>query len=209
MYTEDELISLSALNHFLYCERRCALIHLDQTWTENIFTAEGRLLHEKADSGKVEVRGDIKTATGLLLRSLKYGLTGKADMVEFHRRDKVWVPYPVEYKRGRPKKNDSDRVQLCAQALCLEEMLGMEVPEGSLFYGQTKRRQVVPMDLSLRAITLDTIADVRVLLNQENLPPPVNDKRCKDCSLAETCMPKILAAQHRASRYLESLKGDP
>ncbi|MDL2286395.1 CRISPR-associated protein Cas4 [Desulfococcaceae bacterium OttesenSCG-928-F15] len=206
---EENLISLSALNHFLYCERRCALIHMDQVWTENVFTAEGRLLHERADSGKVEVRGDVKTATGLLLRSLKYGLTGKADMVEFHRKDKAWLPYPVEYKRGRPKKDNSDRVQLCAQALCLEEMLGLDVPEGSLFYGQTKRRQVVPMDSSLRVITTDTIVQVRTLLNQKTLPPPVNDKRCKDCSLAETCIPEISSTHNRASRYLESLRGEP
>lgn len=209
MFSEDDWVVISALNQFVYCPRRCVLIYRDQIWTENVFTAEGRLLHEKADSGKVEVRSDVKTATGVLLRSMEYGLTGKADVVEFHHQGNIWIPYPVEYKRGRPKKHNADTVQLCAQALCLEEMLGLAVPEGSLFYGQTRRRQVVPMDSSLRAITVETITKVRDLLSRKTLPPPVNDKRCKDCSLAETCMPEVSASQNRASRYLESLRGEP
>lgn len=136
MYSAADLMPISALQHYLFCPRQCALIHLEQIWAENLYTAEGRLLHEKADSGKTEVRGDVKSVTGLLVRSLELGVTGKADVVEFHRREGIWHPFPVEYKRGRPKSHDADKIQLCAQALCLEEMLGLPVPEGALFLRQ-------------------------------------------------------------------------
>ena len=209
MYPEDAFIPISALQHYLYCPRQCALIHLEQVWTENAYTAEGRLLHERADSGKAETRGHIKTVTGLLLCSRKLGLTGKADVVEFHRQSEAgsWLPYPVDYKRGRPKKHDADRVQLCAQALCLEEMLGLLIPEGALFYGKTRRRQVVTFDEDLRQKTRQTALAAHEILRQGvTPPPPLSDERCAGCSLLEDCLPDASTGRSSASRYLESLR---
>lgn len=209
MYAPDSLIQLSALQHYVYCPRQCALIHLEQAWTENVFTAEGRLLHEKADSGKVETRKDVKIVTGLLLCSSTLGVSGKADAVEFHRSGKVWLPYPVEYKRGRPKKHNADRIQLCAQAICLEEMLDAEVPEGALFYGKTRRRVVVKIDDALREETKHISESVHGLFEHGQMPPPVADERCKECSFLEECLPFTLSAKSKASRYLDSLRGEP
>ena len=206
MYVAADLIPLSALQHYAFCPRQCALIHVEQIWEENLYTAEGRLLHEKADSGKVEVRGDIKTAASLPLRSLELGLVGKADVVEFHRREGVWHPFPVEYKRGRPKPHDADIVQLCAQALCLEEMLCLPVQEGALFYGKTRRRQVVEFDASLRNTTQAVAKAVHTLLEQGVTPPPAADERCAACSLSEQCLPRSFSCKNAASRYLQRLQ---
>lgn len=204
MYSAAELIPLSALQHYLYCPRQCALIHLEQIWTENIYTAEGRILHEKAHSGTTEYRGDCKTATGLPLRSLVLGLSGQADVVEFHRRENVWHPFPVEYKRGRAKKHDADRVQLCAQALCLEEMLDVAVPEGALFYGASRRRQQVTFDKSLREGTRNTAEEVHALMQKGATPPPPrNTEMCAACSLQEQCLPRLV--KHKASDYLRKV----
>lgn len=203
----DAPIPISALQHYLYCPRQCALIHLEQTWTENVYTAEGRHLHEKAHSNVAESRGDCKTVTGLPLRSHALGLTGQADVVEFHRSGGRWHPYPVEYKRGRPKSIDADRIQLCAQALCLEEMLHVSIPEGALFYGKTRRRQVVPLDEALRSQTQNTAEAVHELLRQGVTPPPPPLERandiCPSCSLRDACMP--LALRKSAAGYLRSI----
>ena len=205
MYASADLIPLSALQHYVFCPRQCALIHVEQIWEENLYTAEGRLLHEKADSGKVEVRGDVKTATGLPLRSLELGLVGKADVVEFHRRGGVWNPFPVEYKRGRPKPHDADIIQLCAQALCLEEMLHLPVQEGALFYGKIRRRQVVAFDASLRK-TAQLIAEAaHALIEQRITPAPAADERCIACSLHDQCLPHSLH-KRVASSYLQALQ---
>ena len=127
-YTEDDLIQLSALQHLVFCERQCALIHIEQLWNENLFTAEGRIMHDKVDTANKESRGNIRIEYGVPIRSLRLGLIGKADVVEFHRKDDgMWMPFPVEYKRGKPKMDDCDKVQLCAQAICLEEMLNVEI----------------------------------------------------------------------------------
>ena len=137
MYTEDDLLPLSGLQHLLFCERQCALIHIEQAWAENRFTAEGRIMHERVHKEDRESRGDIRVEYSMPLRSLRLGLIAKADVVEFHRNrglsDGKWIPFPVEYKRGKPKKDNADKVQLCAQALCLEEMLDVEVTSGALF----------------------------------------------------------------------------
>ncbi len=200
---EADFIPLSALQHYLYCPRQCALIHLDRVWEENVFTAEGRLLHEKAHAMGTENRKDIKMATSLMLKSKTLGITGVADVVEFHRTGREWQPYPVEYKRGRPKASDADRIQLCAQALCLEEMLGVTIPEGALYYGKIRRRETVPFTVTLRQATRDTVAAVYTLFSQVTRPPPVNDNRCKACSLKETCLPDL--RNDASSRYLETL----
>ncbi len=202
-----EEVMLSALQHYLYCPRQCALIHVEQIWTENAYTAEGRQLHKNVHSSTVAMRGDRKTVTGLLLHSEVLGLTGQADVVEFYRQDGAWRPYPVEYKRGRPKAIEADRVQLCAQALCLEEMLGQSIPEGALFYGKTKRRTVVSLDERLRERTLKTIEAVRNLLNNGVTPPPPPKEQvnsiCSACSLLNECLP--LASGISAVRYLQSI----
>ena len=148
-YAEADLVPLSALQHYMHCPRQCALIHVEQVWVESGLTAEGRILHDRVDAGGAEKRRDVKRAFGLPIRCLRLGLVGKADVVEFHRQaGGRWLPYPVEHKRGRRKREDWDRVQLCAQALCLEEMLAVPVPEGALFYGKEQRREVVALDES-------------------------------------------------------------
>jgi len=210
-------VPLSALQHLLYCERQCALIHLEGVWVENRFTAEGRLLHERSDAGGTEVRGDVRIARGLWLRSERLGLVGRADVVEFHRVvgegsggvelpgvEGRWRPVPVEYKWGRAKKGSEDRVQLCAQALCLEEMLGGDIPEGALFYGKTRRRKDVVFDRELREETERAARRVHELVESAQVPPPVADKRCERCSLLDMCMP--FAPGRSGRTYLETAR---
>ncbi|MDR1947520.1 MAG: CRISPR-associated protein Cas4 [Desulfovibrio sp.] len=208
-YSEEDFIQLSALQHYSYCPRQCALIHLDMVWSENVFTAEGRLLHDKVDSGKTEIRGNVKTATGLRLCSFRHGVSGTADVVEFHHQNGGWLPFPVEYKHGRPKKHDSDRLQLCMQALCLEEMLSVAVPRGALFYGKTRRREEVEFSEELRSETVALVRDVHVLLRQTVLPPPADDERCPGCSLSDVCLPHLHAGGRRVASYLNSLWKEP
>ena len=185
---EEEPISLSALQHMLYCPRQCALIHNEQQWAENKFTAEGRILHERVDTGIHERRGDVTTARNVPLRSQRLGVVGFADLVEMHA-DKR--PYPVEYKRGKPKAHQADEVQLCAQAICLEEMLDTRVPEGALFYGQNRRRKVVVFDESLRTLTESVAKATQGLLRSGETPPAVYEKRkCSGCSLMQVCQPR-------------------
>ena len=205
MQDEQEDVYISALQHWIFCPRQCAITHLEQTWVENVFTAEGRLLHDKADRGTTEVRGNTKTCTGLFLRSHALGLMGKADMVEFHRPGEVWVPFPVEYKRGAKKPDNRDRVQLCAQALCLEEMLGVPVPEGALYYGQSRRREQVVFTAALRQETAEVVDAVRAMLAGSSMPPAVNDARCEHCSLQVACMPSAPVCRDHSARYLASL----
>jgi CRISPR-associated exonuclease Cas4 len=200
---EWELIAVSALNQYAYCPRRCALIFIEQLWDENIFTAEGKIMHEKADSNKHESRGNIRIDYSVPLRSLRLGLVGKADVVEFHRMDdRTWQPFPVEYKRGKPKTGNCDRVQLCAQAICLEEMLDVTITEGALFYGQTRRRDDVVFDEKLRIETADITRKVREMLATGITPKPEYSKKCEQCSLLELCMPKTCSKTKSASSYL-------
>lgn len=195
----DTIIPLSALQHYLYCPRQCGLIHLEQEWADNIYTAEGLVLHEKADSGVMEKRDGIITETGVLINSHSLGLVGKADTVEFHSDGKV---YPVEYKRGRPKKDNFDRVQLCSQALCLEDMLGIKILEGALYYGKKRRREKVEFTKELRSETCKCIQDVRALLETGILPSPKNDETCEFCSLHHICLP---ASKKNTSEYMSKI----
>jgi CRISPR-associated exonuclease Cas4 len=218
MFTEDDLLPLSALQHLLFCERQCALIHLEQVWVENPLTVEGRHLHERVDSRQGESRGEVHLARGVPLRSLRLGLSGKADLVEFQRlpagepgarlpgHPGSWRPYPVEYKRGRPKTHRADEVQLCAQALCLEEMLGAAVPAGALFYGQTRRRQEIRFDAPLRELTESTAERLHRLIASGVTPPPVREPKCDRCSLLDVCMPA--APSHSVRTYLELALGE-
>lgn len=202
-YTEDDLMPLSSLQHFVYCERQCALIHIEQAWSENLFTAEGRLMHDKADSNKFESRGDIRIDYSVPLRSLRIGLIGKADVVEFHHQtDGSWLPFPVEYKRGKPKADDCDRVQLCAQTICLEEMLNVSIPAGALFYGQTRRREDVLFDEKLRRETEEIALKVHLLIEAGMTPKTEYSMKCDKCSLIGLCMPKTCGKPKSAKRYL-------
>jgi CRISPR-associated exonuclease Cas4 len=190
-FSDSDLLPLSALQHFIYCPRQCALIHLEQQWTENRFTAEGRAQHDRVDRPEHETRDGIRTEYAVLLRSLKLGLIGKADAVEFRPSEKGPCPFPVEHKRGRPKPTHCDWVQLCAQALCLEEMLGVEIGEGAIFYGQPRRRQPVEFTPELRAETESTAAALHAMMAAGKTPPPdYEEKKCAACSLLETCLPK-------------------
>lgn len=205
-FEEDDLIMISALNHYLYCPRRCALIHIEQLWDENRFTAEGRIMHERVHEEGNESRGDVRIARGVSLRSLEMGVVGMADVVEFHRIDKnQWQPFPVEYKRGKPKPDHSDAIQLCAQAICLEEMLGIAVPKGALFYGRTRRRFDVLFDDSLRTEVHETAKRVHELIASGTTPPPVYGKRCESCSLIGECMPKNIGQHPSVKRYLKKM----
>ena len=206
MYTEDDLIPLSALQHLIFCERQCALIHIEQAWAENLFTAEGRIMHEHVHAEERESRGKIRIEYGMSLRSLRLGLIGKADVVEFHRRvDGSWQPFPVEYKRGKPKKDSSDKVQLCAQALCLEEMMDVSVPDGALFYGKTRRRLDVVFDDALRKLTEETAMRLHELIESGRTPGPVYAKKCDSCSLAGMCLPKTVGKRKSVKRYLSGV----
>lgn len=203
MYTEDELIQLSALQHFIFCERQCALIHIEQLWNENLFTAEGRIMHDKVDTANRESRGNVRIEYSVPIRSLRLGLIGKADVVEFQKTDNGrWMPFPVEYKRGKPKMDDCDKVQLCAQAICLEEMMNVEIPEGALFYGQTRRREDIVFDERLRLETEDIAIKVHELLESGITPKAEYSSKCKKCSLYELCMPKVSGKSRSASNYL-------
>lgn len=203
IYAEDDLLPLSALQHLLFCERQCALIHIEQVWAENLFTAEGRILHERADSGDRQTRKSIRIERAVPLRSFRLGLSGKADVVEYHRGDDGnWRPFPVEYKRGRPKAANWDQVQLCAQAMCLEEMLNCPVPEGALFYGQNRRRKSVLFDDTLRRETAEAAARLHKLVRSGKTPPGRYEKKCDSCSLLNLCMPKSAGAGKSVQRYL-------
>lgn len=202
-YSEDDLIMLSALAHFSYCPRRCALIHIEQTWEENRFTAEGRILHERVHESGDESRGSVRIARGVPLRSLRLGLVGVADVVEFRREGKgIWQPFPVEYKRGKPKPDHSDIMQLCGQCVCLEEMLNVSVPKGALFYGKTRRRHDVSFDAGIRAELENTVSQVRELLETRRTPDPVYTKKCDNCSVQSECLPKTIGRHKSVKRYL-------
>lgn len=214
MYTEDELLPISALQHLAFCERQWGLIHLEGAWAENRLTAEGRLLHDRSHEPETEVRGDLRIARGLRLRSLRLGLVGMADVVEFHSvsagQDGVqldgvaglWKPFIVEYKRGRPKIGHEDEIQICAQALCLEEMLSVSIPASALFYGQPRRRSDVIFDQIIRNET-ESLAERLHQLNRDGKTPPATPAAaCKSCSLVDVCLPKVTGGGQSARHYL-------
>lgn len=195
---DGEPIPLSALQHAVYCLRQAALIHLERLWAENRATAEGRVLHTSADEpGRRKVRG-IRRVNALPLASRRLGIAGVADLVEFRHEGQQEVPFPIEIKRGKIKLHRADEVQLCAQALCLEEMTGIPVTEGALFYAETKRRLLVAFDTELRQLTEATIGQLQEIFRTLHTPPPTPHKaRCKSCSLLDLCRPD--AARRQAS----------
>lgn len=212
MYTEDDLLPLSGLQHLLFCERQWGLIHLEQIWEENRLTAEGRVLHEKAHEGGVEKRPGIRISRGLRIHSFRHGLSGEADVVEFRPAqdgvalpgtDGLWQPYPVEYKRGKPKQNACDEVQLCAQALCLEEMFGAALPEGSLFYAQPRRRTKVAFTRQLRERTESLASRMHTLHRAGRTPLAPYQPKCDNCSFLHRCLPKLHSRLASVQRYLD------
>ena len=206
---DEDLIPLSALQHYLYCPRQCALIHLEQQWADNRLTAEGHLMHRRADNPQAERRRGVRMVTAMPLLSLELGITGKADVVEFHRTDAGEHAFPVEYKRGRPKAHRADEVQLCAQALCLEAMLETPVEAGALFYGQTRRRKDVRFDAELRALTAQIINETRRMLSAGVTPTArYEGRRCDACSLIGLCQPRLLG-RHSVHAWLRTqLEGE-
>jgi CRISPR-associated exonuclease Cas4 len=214
MYTEEELLPISGLQHLAFCERRWALIHLERQWEENLFTAEGKLLHEKAHSSEIESRPDVLVRRTLPLRSFRLGISGQADIVEFlpceatepgvsmpHRKG-LWKPYPVEYKRTRDKHGSvAYRIQLCAQALCLEEMLNVPIPAGAVLDSKAKRREVVIFDGPLRQEVEHFAARMHQILQSQKTPLAVYAKKCEGCSMKPVCLPSVVESAS-ASRYL-------
>lgn len=211
MNDDSELLMISSLQHMVFCQRRWALIHIEQQWQENVLTIEGKQLHERADSGFSESRPELRVERTLRLRSLKLGLTGVADVVEFHREERegviFWQPFPVEYKRGRERPDTGDTVQLCAQAICLEEMLGIDVPKGAIFYGQPRRRTQVEFDGELRSKVAELCERARDMIETGAIPPPRFGSHCKNCSLVNECMPEISGNTEsgRAEKYIRKL----
>ena len=204
MYEEEDLLPLSALQHFVFCQRQCALIHIEQIWMENLFTAEGRIMHDKVHNEGTESRGNIKIVRDVALRSLELGLSGKADVVEFHKKDDgSMIPFPVEYKRGKPKSDNCDKVQLCAQALCLEEMLNVEILKGALFYGKTRHRFDVEFDEHLRSETKETVNRLHEFIKQGITPKPSYTEKCESCSLLNICLPKTIEHIKSVQEYFK------
>jgi CRISPR-associated exonuclease Cas4 len=254
-FFEDDLLPVSALADLVFCERRAALHHIEEVWEDNLFTVEGSLLHEKTHREEAtESRGDVRIARGLRLHSLRLGLSGKADVVEFHRVKEdangegmachaptkrgpttrpaagslpgtrseaimsplaplapavalpgvkgLWRPFPVEYKRGILRHEEAFEVQLCAQALCIEEMMDVHVPGGALFYGKTVRRLGIEFDSKLREKTEDAAMRLHALFRERRTPTARYEKKCDKCSLFSLCMPKTTGARRSVKRYL-------
>ncbi len=201
---DEDAVPLSALQHYLYCPRQCALIHLEQQWAESVQTAQGRLMHERADRPQAVRRRGVRTVMAMPLAHAELGLTGIADVVEFHATPHGDRVIPVEYKRGRPKAHRADEVQLCAQAMCLEEMLQQVIPSGALFYGQTHRRTDVVFDEELRALTRAVAAAVRDMLRERQTPrASYEPRKCDTCSLLDLCQPLLAGRSGSVVTWLE------
>ncbi len=201
MIPEEDFLLISGLQHFAYCTRQWALIHLEGLWAENLLTVEGELMHEKAHNPSAgESRGDTLIMRGMRIFSATLGLVGSCDVVEFHRstdgvplakREGLWLPFPVEYKRGKPKSHRADELQLCAQAMCLEKMLCCKINEGALFYGETRRRQNVAFDTELRGLVAGMAAEMHRYAKRGYTPKVKPNKGCVNCSLKDLCLPAL------------------
>ena len=211
-YSDLDLLPLSGLQHFAFCRRQWALIHVENQWRENLRTVEGQLLHQRAHNEALrERRGDTLILRGLSVVSHSLGLSGKCDVVEFHLtpegvplrgEDGLWLPYPVEYKRGRPKDHQADELQLCAQAMCLEEMLCCTIAEGALFYGEPRRRTIVSFSPELRQTVRDFSAEMHHYYRRGDTPKAKPGKSCHACSLKELCLPQLIR-RGNVSAYLK------
>ncbi len=194
-------IMVSALEHYSYCPRQCALIHIEQTFDENLYTLRGRMVHENVDKESSHALEGVRYERALPIWSKRLNLVGKADMVEFHGN----IPYPVEYKSGRHRAGHHENLQLCAQAICLEEMLGVKVGKGAIFWHASRERKEIVFTEAMRGMVEETAAAVRKIVDERFVPPPVNDKRCKDCSLKESCLPAAIQDKDKTRRMAERL----
>lgn len=201
MYKDEDFLALSGIQHYSFCRRQWALIHIEQVWKDNLLTVEGELMHERAhDEGLRERRGDVIVVRGLVVRSANLGIWGKCDVVEFHQsaeghpligEDGLWQALPVEYKHGRIKPGNADRLQLCAQAMCLEEMLASEIGHGCLYYGSTHSRERVEFSARLRKEVVDAFSEMHQLYRRRHIPKVRQFSACRSCSLFEECIPKV------------------
>lgn len=215
IYEEDDYLLLSGVQHYAFCPRQWALIHIEEQWNENYLTAGGRIMHNKAHDGdSVEKRGNLIIFRALKVCSAELGISGECDIVEFHKSengvsidafDGLWLPYPVEYKRGKTKLDDCDRLQLCAQAKCLEEMLCTKIESGALFYGEPRRREVVVFTLELRTKLANTVKAMHELFSRKYTPNAVKKKCCTSCSLKDLCL-SALGEKDKSSvkKYMEA-----
>lgn len=218
MFTSEDCLPISGLQHLAFCKRQWGLIHLDQEWEENQYTAEGRNLHERVDEGYQEYRRGLRQYSGLYVRSLEFGIFGKTDLVEAVQTSGPdlqigllglkgnWALYPVEFKRGKPKDHNADLIQLCAQAICLEEMTNTRIAEGAVFYGEVRKRLEVSFDQALRRSTIELVATAHKLMAIKLLPAPEYGKHCRVCSMLEICMPKS-CEEKRVKEYRKELLG--
>jgi len=199
--SEDAYVAISALQHWLFCPRQCALIHVEQMWSENRYTAEGRVLHERAHEGPHELREGVRITRGLPVSSKLLGISGICDIVEFHPDGTI---VPVEYKRGRPKSHRADEVQLCAQSLCLEEMLDTTIEAGHLYYGKSRRRTEIAFDEPLRRLTEDTALEIHQCFDTGETPESEYiPERCDRCSLIDLCQPKSMRFKRGAKVWFD------
>ncbi len=216
-WPEEDWLQLSGLQHFAFCRRQWALIHVEDQWAENLRTVDGGLVHERVhDQAFRESRGDCLTVRGLAVHSAELGVSGQCDAVEFQRdpagvplkgREGLWRPYPVEYKRGRPKEHDADELQLCAQAMCLEEMLCCDVSEGALYYAQTRHRTVVPLTPELRARVRESLGEMHELYRRRHTPKAKPSRACNACSLKDLCLPKLMGRRSVADYLAAAMEG--
>jgi len=211
-YTPDELLPLSGLQHFLFCRRQWALIHIEMQWQDNVLTVEGKQLHERVDDPFfVETRHDVVISRSVPVASYTLGISGICDVVEFTRgpegvrlpgREGFYLPAPIEYKRGRPKREPVDEAQLCAQAMCLEEMLSIAIPRGFLYYGRTHRREPVELTDELRRLVREAAAEMHAYMARGHTPRVKVSKACRACSLANICLPDMQARTVAATTYI-------
>lgn len=218
-FKEEDYLQLSGLQHFAFCRRQWALIHIEQQWAENLRTADGRILHEKAhDPSQRERRGDLLVTRDVSVHSPTMGISGVCDVVEFHRgsggvplpgQEGLWQPYPVEYKRGSPRPDSANHLQLCAQAMCLEEMLCCDIPEGALFYGETRRRERVAFTEELRTQVRELLKEMHDLYRRSHTPKVRPGKGCGACSLRELCLPKLSRKKSVGEYLRQSMEDTP
>lgn len=216
-YKEEEYLQISGLQHFCFCRRQWALIHIEQLWTENLRTVEGKILHEKAHDGSTkECRGRRLITRDMRVFSAALGISGNCDVVEFHfsaegiplaGREGLWQPYPVEYKHGAPRQDHANELQLCAQAMCLEEMLCCEIPEGALYFGETRHREKVFLTQELRQEVRDSLTEMHQMYTRQYTPKVKPTKACNACSLKELCVPRLMKKRSVSTYLKEHLEG--
>lgn len=218
-YTEEEFLQLSGLQHFAFCRRQWALIHIEQQWAENFRTVDGEVFHENAhNTAYRESRGDAVIVRGVSVFSAELGVSGQCDVLAYRKgsngvplsgKDGLWQPYPVEYKRGRPREDGADALQLCGQAMCLETMLCCSIPEGALFYGETRRRVPVAFTPELRSRVRELLGQMHELYSRNHTPKVKPSKACNACSLKELCLPKLMKNSSVAAYLKAELEDDP